>query len=367
MSNYRAIAADLGTMFFQVASVGENDQINIKTTRNAFVELAGMEDIEDILKQNKWQYVKDGDKYYVIGEDSLRVAKMFPGKVELRRPLQDGVLNRNEDKKMLILAELIESSVGKAPDENSLVCFCISSPSVDGSADSTFHKSRLTGMFKRLGWDTKVIEEGMAVILSERPTMIEPDGNISPYSGVGISMGAGRINCVLAYKGLQIIGMSCARAGDWIDKKVSEQTDTPLSQVTSKKERYLDFDNLDYDDDVIFALDAYYTAAIEFVFSHFSKKFSEVKSQFDAPLDIIVAGGTATPKGFCKKIEEVIKGLDLPFEVKSIRIAADPVNSVVKGCLIQALLSQKKLGKENKIEEIQPSVKTENLSDILGE
>jgi len=40
-----------------------------------------------------------GKKYFVVGEDSMRVARMFPGKVELRRPMQDGILNKEEDKK----------------------------------------------------------------------------------------------------------------------------------------------------------------------------------------------------------------------------------------------------------------------------
>ena len=336
-------ACDPGTMFFQVAEMQDDGQINIKTTRNAFVELAESEDIEEVLRQNQWQYVRDDNKYYVIGEDSLRVAKMFPGKVELRRPLQGGVLNKGEEKKMLILAELIKSSIGTPPDDSSLVCFCVSSSSVDGSVDSTFHKARLTGMFKRLGWNTKVIEEGMAIVLSERPVVVDSDGVESPYSGLGISFGAGRTNCVLAYKGLQIVGMSVARGGDYIDKRVSEQTDVPLSQVTSKKERYLDFNNVDYDDDVIFALDAYYGATIEFVFTHFAKQFAKVKSEFDAPLEIVVAGGTSMPKGFCKKIEQTIQGLDLPFDIKEVRRAKDPMNAVVKGCLVQATISQKKI------------------------
>lgn len=348
----RVVAADVGTMFFQTAELGQNNAINIKTIRNAFVELADLDDIEDILKQNKWQYVRDGEHYYVIGEDSLRVARMFPGKVELRRPMQDGVLNKGEEKKMLVLAELIESSIGKASGEDSLVCTCVSSESVDGSSDSTFHKARLTGMFKRLGWNVKVIEEGLAVVLSERPVIKEADGTESPYSGIGLSFGGGRVNCVLAYKGLPIIGMSVSKAGDFIDKQVSIQTDTPISQVAYKKEKELDFTNIDEEDDVLFALDAYYGVMIEFVFDKFAKKFAEVKSQFDAPLDIIVAGGTSMPKGFCEKVEKVIKEMNLPFKINEVKRASDPRNAVVKGCLTQALISQKKLKESKKLNEM---------------
>lgn len=346
----KATACDVGTMFFQVAEQKGNG-VHIRRMRNAFVELSASEDIEQVLKRNDWQYIKDGNKFYVLGEDSLRVANMFPGKVELRRPLQDGVLNKGEDKKMLVLNEMIHSAIGEAPTPDSLVCTCVSSESVDGSMDSGFHKARLMGMFKNLGWQVEVIEEGHAVVLSENPVMVEDDGAESEYSDIGISFGAGRANCVLAYRGLQVIGMSAARCGDWVDQRVADATGTPVSQVTRAKETKLDFTNIDYDDDVVFALDAYYGEMIKFVFNKFSKKFAEVQSKFEAPLDIVVAGGTTLPKGFDQKLREVIKELELPFEVKDVRRAAEPRDAVVRGCLIQAQFSQGAPTEETTVDE----------------
>lgn len=338
---HKTIGCDVGTMFFQVAYPDQT----IKTIRNAFVEISDIEGIEDILNDNGWQYVQDGESYYVIGEDSLRVAQMFPGKVELRRPLQDGVLNKNEDKKMLVLGELIKSTLGEAPDDKSVVCICVSSPSVDGSIDSTYHKARLSAMFSRLGWKVKVIEEGYAVVLSECPKMTESDGTESKFSGIGLSCGGGRTNCVLAYKALPIIGMSCAKGGDYIDRQVSDQLGIPISQVTSTKEKKLDFENIDYDDDVVFALDAFYENMIQNVFKYFGKKFKEVQSDFEAPIEIVVAGGTSLPNGFCKKVEKVIKKMELPFDISGVRAADEPRNAVVNGCLAQAMVSQKKFEK----------------------
>jgi hypothetical protein len=339
----RAVSLDPGTMFFQTAEKTSDGSVDIKVIRNAFVELEASEDIEQVLKQNDWQYIADGNKYYVIGEDSIRMARMFPGKVELRRPMQDGILNKGEKKKMIVMAKMIESSIGSAPDDKSVVCTCISSEAVDSNVDSTFHKARLDGMLSRLGWNVKVVEEGHAIVLAERPVLIEKDGTESPYSGIGISFGAGKVNCVLAYKGLAVIGMSATRSGDWLDKKVSDQTDTPISQVTNIKETKLDFNNIDYDDDVIFALDAYYSNLIEYVFKNFAKKFASVKSQFDVPLDIVIAGGTSMPNGFKNKVEKVIRELELPFKIKEVKHSKDPTNAVVNGCLTQAIISQKKL------------------------
>ncbi len=208
----RVVGVDIGTAFFQVAEMSSDNNIVYKTIRNAFVELPETDDTQEILKNNGWRWIKDGDHYYVIGEDSLKVSKLFPN-IELRRPMQDGILNKSEEKKMIILSELIEKSIGKAPDDKSIVCTCVSSQCVDTSGDSTFHKVRVQGMFKRLGWNVKVIEEGQAVVLSERPTVVEEDGTESPYSGIGISFGGGRSNCVLSYKGLQVLGLSVQRSG----------------------------------------------------------------------------------------------------------------------------------------------------------
>jgi hypothetical protein len=336
-----AISCDPGTMFFQVAEMTDGG-IKVRNTRNAFVELPKSDDVEETLKSNGWQYVKDGDNYYVVGDDCIKVANIFPGKVEIRRPMADGVLNKNEDKKLVVLAEIIKASIGQAPDSNSWVCICVSSESVDSSVDSTFHKNRLTALFTRLGWKVKVIEEAHAVVLSERPTMTEEDGTIVPYSGIGVSFGAGRVNCLMAYKGLPVVGMSVARSGDWIDKQVSEQTGVPISQVISIKEKKLDFNKLDENDDVCFALDAYYDAMIEYVFGLFGKKFQESKSNFGQPLDVIIAGGTSMPKGFCQKLEKIVRGMNLPFKIKEVRHAKSPRNAVVEGLLTQALITQKK-------------------------
>ena len=347
MSSSKAMGTDVGTMFYQTAEKGADGTVKTQIVRNAFVEMVGGDDTEDTLKRNSWNYVKDGDKFYVTGEDAIKVARAFPNKVEMRRPLADGVLNKGEDKKMLVLDYIVGSTVGQAPDDKSVVCFCVSSPSVDQSQDSQFHKMRLGAMFTNRGWKVKVIEEALAVILAERPTVIETVDGVeteAPYSGIGISFGAGRVNCVLAYKGVQVIGMSAARSGDWIDKQVVDATGLPLASVTSFKEKSLDFNNLG-ESDLAAALDVYYGEMIRYVFSLFAKKFQEVKSEFDAPLDVVVAGGTSMPKGFVDKLKFVVQGLNLPFKVKEVRHAKDPRNCVVEGCLAQAIVSQKRLEK----------------------
>ena len=337
---------DVGTMFCQCAKVTENGKTNISSSRNSFVEIDNSgSDLEEILLRNKWQYINDSGRYYVIGDDSLQVVKLFPNKLELRRPMQDGVLNKNEEKKNIVLGKIIESMIGQAPKQNCVVATCVSSQCIDDSLNSDFHALRLKSMFTRLGWNVKVIEEGLAVILNERPSCRDSNGVEIPYSGIGISFGGGRVNCVLAYKGLQIIGMSVSRSGDWIDKQVSGQTGAPISQILRKKETELDFNKINEDDDIIFGLSTYYDVMLKHVFNLFSKKFMEIKTEFDMPLDIVVAGGTSMPNGFETRVEKIVRSMDLPFKVSLIKKSKDPRNSVVMGLLTQAAISQRKLDK----------------------
>lgn len=353
----KAIGVDCGTMFFQVAEAGEDGKAKVQIIRNAFVEIAASEVIDEaFLMQNKWSFIKDGDTFYIPGEDAIRFAQMFPGKVELRRPLADGVLNKGEDKKLLVLDKLILDTVGRAPDAKSVVCTCISSPPVDGSSDSRTHRAKLEAIFKAKGWTVKVIEEGYAVIISENPKAIEKleDGTTveHSHSGIGISFGAGRVNCVVSWKKMPIVAMSATRSGDWVDQRVSEETGVPLAKVTSIKETKLDFDNIDPDDDVLFALDVYYGAMIEYVFAKFAAKFKEEKGEHPVPLDVIIAGGTSMPKGFVNKVDSVIRGLNLPFKVNKVKHASDPRNAVVEGCLAAAISAQAKLASQNPIDTI---------------
>jgi hypothetical protein len=71
----------------------------------------------------------------------------------------------------------------------------------------------------------------------------------------------------------------------------------------------------------------------------------EVKSDFNKPLDIVLAGGTSMPSGFDKKVDSIVRSFDLPFKINSVRKSKDPRNSVVTGLLTQAEIVRRKLEK----------------------
>lgn len=373
-------AYDFGTGFCQQAQLNSQNEIEYKNIRNCFVELPNDEETEAAMTQNDWQYIfdKESNKYYVIGEGAVKICRLFPGKVVLKRPMKSGVIDSQEKSCLLVLSEMAERLIPKAKDGAlNVLTTCISSPPVDGGSDSAFHKMRLQSIVSRLGYEVNVIEEGHAVVMSSNPTMKQEDGTESKYSGCGCSFGAGRANCVLTYKNKQILGMSVSRSGDYVDQMVAQATGVDISQVISAKEKKLNLAKVDESNDVLFALNVYYREMVKFVFGKFAEKFKEVKSEFPGAVEFVLAGGTASVPGFKEMVEQVISDMDLPFEVKCVRMAEDPRNTVVRGLLTHAAASQKKKKKEleekmkkeeqeKKVKETKPASKTiQNLDDII--
>jgi hypothetical protein len=106
--------------------------------------------------------------------------------------------------------------------------------------------------------------------------------------------------------------MSAARSGDWLDEKVAEATGIDKALCTSYKETKLNLAEPDIENDVAMAYDAYHDQLFKYIITLFGNKFQEIKSQFDAPLDIVIAGGTSMPKGFVEKFKKVVLGMKVP-------------------------------------------------------
>jgi hypothetical protein len=57
----------------------------------------------------------------------------------------------------------------------------------------------------------------------------------------------------------------------------------------------------------------------------------------DRPLPIVLAGGTAKPRGFRELFERTLRARSLPIEVAEVRVATDPLTATARGALIAAM------------------------------
>jgi hypothetical protein len=60
----------------------------------------------------------------------------------------------------------------------------------------------------------------------------------------------------------------------------------------------------------------------------------------EEPVDIIVAGGSASPNGFVELVKETLIEAQLPIPIGEVRRPHDHLYAVARGCLISAEMSQ---------------------------
>lgn len=354
-----AAGLDIGTMFLQSARDDKDGKVKYNTVRDCYRTIDYDEEFEDTLKAQGAHYVKDENKIYVLGNDAYLQAGMAEfgaaqtgGDMEiLQRPMKDGILNPDSPKMaMTILRELkracLEKEIGPAR-EGEVLYFSIPADPVDSSINNKFHRMMAERYLSSIGFDANPLSEALAVVYAENPKMYSPEGEI-PFTGIGISMGAGQANFCLAERGLPLDEFSIARSGDWIDANAARMVGQPKTKVIRVKEKKLDFDKIDPEDEVLLALECYYEELINYVFGIFRRRFESNKGSIDYPIEIILSGGTASPPGFDKKVERMMAKMDLPFEVKRVRMAKDMLRTVATGCYIRAKQAAKKKAKQEK-------------------
>lgn len=352
-----ALSLDCGTMFLVKGELDVGtEEPEFTVERNCFLQLATTEDTEDTLTENNWTYAKHGKDYYILGEDAIKLKNLLTvgSKDEgivttkvgaLRRPMKDGILNTGEEKlSVAIIQKLIANLLGKPTHTNEVLCFCAPGDPVDRKLTVVFHRTMMTNFLKSLGYKVECIPEALAIIFSQRPVAVDPseDGGEAPFSGIAFSFGAGMCNLCFAWKKMPLINFSVAQSGDWIDQEASKVAGIDVSAMTRFKETKFDLNEVDYSDMRQAGLDIFHQNMIEHALDNFAEKFNQLNSQIDSPLEIVIAGGTASVPGFLEKFKAIAEGLELPFEVKGIRMAENPFYAVSHGCLVKAMSTENK-------------------------
>ena len=365
---------DIGTMFIVKAEHDSDGQLEFSIQRNCFLQAATSDDTEDILREQKWSFAKVNDDFYILGEDAIKLKNLLTmgddsivvTKVgELRRPMKDGMLNVGEERLSTeIIKEIIRHLVGTPESPGEHLCYCVPGEPVDRNMSVLLHQKMLTSFLKSLGYTVEFIPEAFAIINSEQPVSIY-EGEESEMTGIAFSFGAGMANVCMALKKMPAINFSVARSGDWIDEQVAAQLKDSKARITKFKETKLDLSDVDFSDMRQYTLAVYYQAMIEHAVKNFANKFNQLDKDKDkaeaGEFEIVVAGGTAMVPGFLDIFKEVLSTMELPFKVKNVRLADEPLYSVASGCLAKALSTEKKAAK------VQATAVAEEAQEVLKE
>jgi len=325
----RGIGIDIGTSFINSAIIDANDDVKIRTQRDAFFDIENEKFSRNMLKSQKANYIEseDGKSLYVIGEEALNFANVF--KKEVRRPLQQGVISTREPEALLMIKTIIKNVLGKPQSDNEICKFSVPAEPIDANYNVIYHENVLKSFVESFGYEAEAINEARAICYSE----LDEEG----FTGLSLSFGAGMVNASLTYMGNPAVEFSVSRSGDWIDENSARAIGERAAKMTAVKEKGIDL--LEPTNRHEESLSIFYRNFIAYVIKNFEKKLSQADDvpEFPEPISIILAGGTSLAKSFDKVFKEEIEKIKLPFEIKSIRFAEDQMFAVAKGCLYSAI------------------------------
>lgn len=323
-----AIGIDVGTMNILAAREKEG-KVEITMERDAFFDIELADFVENLLTKSGVNYVKDGNKLYVIGDKGMKFSNIFHR--ECRRPMKHGMLSPQEKKAFPIIKLIISAVVGEPREENEKAIVSVPANPLDRDADVGYHQNVLIEILKSLGYNPSTIVEGLAIIYSELAD--------TGFSGIGMSFGGGMVNVCLGYLSVPIFSFSFARSGDWIDHQVAQAVGETDSRVCAIKEKELDLTK-EQSGDILKGLHVYYETLVKYTVENLKNELSKVERlpQFDDPLPVVVSGGTSLPQGFTGLVAKELE--DFPIPLGEIKRASEPLYAVAKGALVACKATQ---------------------------
>jgi hypothetical protein len=330
------IGLDCGTMHLVCA---RSDSPEVKMTRNVFLKLDSEIQMTDL---SEISYVENEDgQFFIIGSDAFTYANIF-GK-EVSRPMEKGLISPKEIAAIDVLTLMIKNLIGDVKGKDTYCSYSIPAQAIDEDRTVTYHENVFARILKSLGVNYTSVNEAMAIIYSECAK--------EKFSGIAISFGAGMANVAIAYKGIEALTFSTARAGDWIDKEAASSLGMVPNRVTSMKEKYMQLSGEVSVQNkktkrILEALFYYHKALIDYTVKKIIKEFDDkVDVEIAEPIPVVISGGTSMPKGFVEMFKDVISGYELPFEISEIRRAQNPLTAVANGLLIRTVSDVKGMGK----------------------
>lgn len=332
-----AIGFDCGTYNLICCKRDEDQDFEYKSEVNAFLEFPMDNDfVFNMMKKAGVPLIhrEDANVAYALGDAAVKMAYTMP-KIDLKRPMKEGCVNPKERDAFQIMNIMIHSLLENVKHDKEILLYSVPANAVNAETDADYHRKILEAIFKAYrsdeGYtvDARPINEGMALVYAELADKM--------YTGIGVSCGAGMVNVAFSLFGAEVFTFSIVNSGDWIDKQAAKATGETVAFINKEKTK------IDLGREPVSlverAIKTQYELMIEKTIGGIKKGLvenSDKKAHLDDPIDIVVAGGTASPPGFDDFFRNLIKNADLPITVGNVVRPKDPVKSVARGCLIAA-------------------------------
>ena len=318
---------DVGTSHI-VAAQDKTTHVDSVKQLNAFFTVPKSKFSKSILNEKNVMYYERADMFYVIGYAAEYFANMF--NTDTRRPIKGGIVSPKEEEGLSVIQALVNTLIQKPRNFGETLCFVIPGEPLDGTDSAVYHESVIKRFLGSMGYSPVSINEGMSVVVSELSG--------EDYTGMGISMGGGMCNICLSYLSFPVITYSIQMAGDYIDSMTGTAVGEPATRIKTIKEKELDLTK-EPKDRIMTALHIFYDELIFRLLNSLERILTSTDKipKISNPIPLVLSGGTAMPNGCKEKFEKMLKNVQLPVEISSVRVAEDPLNTPAKGALIMAM------------------------------
>jgi actin-like ATPase involved in cell morphogenesis len=328
------IGFDCGT--YNLVACTRDDKGNFVHKRevNAFLELP-LENrfVFNMMKNAGVPLIEREKVGYALGEAAVNMAYTM-SQLELKRPMTAGCVNPKERDAFQILSIMIHSLLDDVRKDGEVLYYSVPANAINEETDADYHAKILEAIFKAYksdkGYkvDPRPINEGLALVYAELGK--------KAFTGIGVSFGAGMVNLCYAMYGNPVFQFSIVNSGDWIDKQAAKATGESVSFINKQKTKI----DLTKQPTTLVdrAICTQYNLMIEKTVQEIKKGLTNASKvvHSDAPVDIVIAGGTSSPYGFASVFKDTIKVANLPIQVGEVVKPTDPLYSVARGCLIAA-------------------------------
>jgi hypothetical protein len=330
---------DVGTSFIVLAQDALDSavasSVQYKDFRDAFYVIKPTTPVATKMIEKGLQgkvFVRDADGTFIIlGQDAIE--KAVERNDSAKRPMYRGVVSPKEKEAKRVLAFILKEVVGTASEPHEKLIFCVPAQPVDQEDDDfdvAYHEDVVRTVLAEQGYTARAINEAEALCYSE----LENDD----YTGIGLSWGAGMVNCCVMLNGEPTVLFSTTKSGDWIDRMTAVATNEPDSVVQAEKEHGTFVIGEQSDSAILSAVSVYYERLIDYTVKMLAHALQGHKAlpKFKEPILITLAGGTTRAKGFVEMFQKKLDEHGFPLPVKEVRHANDPLHAVARGCLIAA-------------------------------
>lgn len=333
------IGFDCGTYNLVCCHRDDKGNFVYKREVNAFLELP-LENrfVFNMMKSAGVPLIERDKVAYALGEAACNMTYTM-GQLELKRPMIHGCVNPREKDAFQIMSIMMHSLVDGVTKDGEVLYYCVPANAINQDTDADYHQRILEAIFKAfktktgLKVDAHPINEALALVYAELGK--------KAFTGIGVSFGAGMVNLCYAMYGNPVFAFSIVNSGDWIDRQAAKATGESISFINKEKTK-IDLTKAPTTL-VERAIHTQYNLMIEHTATSIKKGFSDITKtvRTDAPVDVVIAGGTSSPPGFANIFKDALEQANLPIKIGEIIRPNDPLYSVARGCLIAAEAASK--------------------------